>query len=251
MLKKRIIPCLDVDNGQVVKGVQFQDLRSVGDPLALAKRYEEEGADELVFLDVSATNEERSTAIELAGKLATVLSIPFTIGGGIRNVEQARSMIQQGADKIAVSSAAVQNPGLLRELSTSLGNQAVVLSIDAKKVGKNWCVTTHGGKQLTALRVGEWAKAAEIMGAGEILLNSIDHDGAKNGFDLALLQEVAKACQLPIIASGGASKREDFLEVFQKTRATGALAASIFHYGEISIPDLKEFLHQKKIPIRC
>lgn len=250
MLKKRIIPCLDVQNGQVVKGVNFKNIREVGDPLALAKKYEQAGADELCFLDITATNERRKTAMELAKNLARVLSIPFTIGGGIASVEDARDILRQGADKVAVSSAAVRNPELITKLSKSFGAQAVVLSVDAARVGDQWKVFIAGGQEETDVDAIAWIKSAAIMGAGEILLNSIDHDGMQNGFDIAFLHAAQAVSNLPIIASGGASRIEDFVEVFQKTEATAALAASVFHYGKIDIRQLKAALKENNLAVR-
>jgi len=234
----------------VVKGVNFEGLRDMGDPLFFAKRYEEEGADELVFLDISATNEGRKTAVELAKNLSQILSIPFTIGGGITSKEDAEAVLQAGADKVAVNSAAVKNPELITTLSNAFGSQAVVLAIDAKWTGEDWYIATHGGKNITNIRVLDWVQMGEKRGAGEILLTSMDKDGTKEGFDIALLQAVEKICHLPIIASGGASTPEDFLEVFSKTNATGSLAASIFHENTVTIASIKKMLALKNIPIR-
>lgn len=250
MLKKRIIPCLDIKNGRTVKGINFKELRDAGDPVELAKRYEAEGADELVFLDISATQERRATLIPLVEELASLLSIPFTVGGGITSVQDVSVLLKAGADKVSINSAAVKNPELLKELSEAFGSQCIVLAIDSKEVKGNDIVFIHGGKKPTPLNTINWAKKGVALGAGELLLTSMDYDGTKNGFDVRLLSEITQAVQAPIIASGGAGTKAHFSEVFQKTKATGALAASIFHYGEISIPDLKKEVINNEIPIR-
>lgn len=250
MLKKRIIPCLDVKNGRTVKGVNFLGLKDAGDAIKLAKKYSDMGADELVFLDISATDEGRKTMVDFASQVAKKISIPFTIGGGIKSVDEARQVILAGADKIGVNSAAVKTPELITQLSKSFGAQAVVVAIDAKKVGEKWEVFISGGKNPTGLDVLEWAKEAEKLGAGEILLTSMDQDGVKNGFDILLTNAVCDVVNIPVIASGGCGKKEDFVEVFTHTNVTAALAASVFHFGEIEIPNLKNFLSSKTIPVR-
>ena len=237
MLTKRIIPCLDVSAGRVVKGVNFVDLRDAGDPVELAARYNEEGADELVFLDVSATVENRPTLIDVVTRTAREVFIPLTVGGGIRSVDDARKVIRAGADKVSINSAAVESPGLIRELSEEFGSQAVVLAIDAQRDGDDWRVFTHGGRVATSLMAIEWAIQAEDLGAGEILLTSMDADGVKNGFDIALTSSVRNSVQLPVIASGGAGTAQHFADVLYQTDA--ALAASVFHFGELSIAEVK------------
>ena len=251
MLKKRIIPCLDIKNRRVVKGVNFENLRDAGDALALAQRYSEEGADELVFLDISATEEARKTVSDFAHEVAKRISIPFTVGGGIASLEAAREILRAGADKIAINSSAVNNPKLISEISAEFGAQALVLAIDAKKVGdKKWEVFTRGGKTPTGKEVVKWAREGEKLGAGEILLTSMDRDGTQIGFDTELTKAVSEAVSLPVVASGGAKTAEHFVGVFQQTRASGGLAASVFHFGELDISVLKHFLHERNIPVR-
>lgn len=250
MLKKRIIPCLDIKDGKTVKGIQFEDLRLAGDPVELAKKYEKDGADELVFLDITATLEGRKTLIELVEKLSLEINIPFTIGGGITSVQDVEALLKAGADKISINSAAVRRPELVREIAQQFGNQCVVAAIDTKQLEGEDFVFINGGKIKTELKTLDWVKTVADLGAGEILLTSMDFDGTKNGFDIRMLQNVSEVCHLPIIASGGAGKMEDFTEVFTKTKVTGALAASIFHFNEIKISDLKENLKQNKISIR-
>ncbi len=250
MLKKRIIPCLDIKDGTTVKGINFEGLRNAGDPVELAKRYEKEGADELVFLDITATIEERKTFAGLVQKIAAELSIPFTVGGGISTVEDVRRLLEAGADKISINSSAVKNPALISELSKEFGSQCVVVAIDTRLVnGSNW-VHVKGGREITDLKTLDWAKKAEELGAGEILLTSMDGDGTKNGFDLRITKLISENVNIPVIASGGAGKMEDFEAVFNQTKATGALAASIFHFGEVQIQDLKNNLKFKKIALR-
>lgn len=252
MLKKRIIPCLDVKDGRTVKGINFENLQDAGDAVSLAKKYSESGADELVFLDISATNEGRTTMVNFAKKVAEEISIPFTIGGGISSVEQAQKVILAGADKVGINSAAIKNPKLITLLSNHFGSQAVVLAIDASKTKKTksgWEVFISGGKIPTGQDLLVWAKEGESLGAGEILLTSMDLDGVKTGFDIEMITALEKIVSIPIIASGGAGKREDFAEVFLKTSATGALAASVFHFNTIDIFDLKKYLQTKNIPI--
>lgn len=250
MLKKRIIPCLDIKDGKTVKGIQFEDLRIAGDPVELAKKYVKDGADELVFLDITATLENRKTLIELVKKLSLEINIPFTIGGGISSVQDVEALLKAGADKISINSAAVRRPELVREIAQQFGNQCVVVAIDTKQIEGEDYVFINGGKIKTDWKTLDWVKTVTDLGAGEILLTSMDFDGTKNGFDIRMLQNVSEVCQLPIIASGGAGKMEHFTEVFTKTKATGALAASIFHFNEIKITDLKELLKQNKIAIR-
>lgn len=250
MLKKRIIPCLDIKDGKTVKGIQFEDLRIAGDPVELAKKYVKDGADELVFLDITATLEGRKTLIELVEKLSLEINIPFTIGGGISSVQDVEALLKAGADKVSINSAAVRRPELVREIAQQFGNQCVVAAIDTKQLEGEDFVFINGGKIKTELKTLDWVKTVADLGAGEILLTSMDFDGTKNGFDIRMLQNVSDVCQLPMIASGGAGKMEDFTEVFTKTKVTGALAASIFHFNEIKISDLKENLKQNKIYIR-
>ena len=237
MLAKRIIPCLDVTNGRVVKGVNFVDLRDAGDPVELAARYNAEGADELVFLDIGATVEGRQTLIEVVEQTARNVFIPLTVGGGVRSVADARTIIRAGADKISVNSAAVNRPELLHELSEEFGSQAVVLAIDARSDGGDWKVYTRGGRQAELLDVVQWAQYGEQLGAGEILLTSMDADGMKNGFDLPLTAAVRQSVQLPVIASGGAGTVQHFADVL--STADAALAASVFHFGTFSIEEVK------------
>ncbi|MEO1255135.1 MAG: imidazole glycerol phosphate synthase subunit HisF [Bacteroidota bacterium] len=250
MLKKRIIPCLDIKDGQTVKGVNFVDIRSAGDPIELAKRYILEGADELVFLDITATVEGRKTFAELVEQIAHEINIPFTVGGGISSVEDAAILVKAGADKVSINSAAVKRPELVKEIADEFGSQFVVVAIDAGLVQGEWKVFVKGGREATVINVYDWAKKVEELGAGEILLTSMAHDGTKSGFALELTGKLAEALNVPIIASGGAGSKEHFAEVFEKTKATGALAASVFHFGEIPIPELKKDLRQKKIDIR-
>lgn len=250
MLKKRIIACLDVKNGRTVKGVNFVDLIDAGNPVELAKQYVQQGVDELVFLDISATEEQRKTTVNLVQEVAKEVSIPFTVGGGIASVKQARAILLAGAEKIAVNSAAIRNPQLIQHLANEFGSQAVVVAIDAKKCSKSWQVFISGGKQATEIDVIEWAKQAKQLGAGEILLTSMDADGTKAGFAIDLVQAVCKAVNIPVIASGGAGHINHFNEVFSSTKVSAALAASVFHFGEIRIPELKQYLRNKNHPIR-
>ena len=248
MLAKRIIPCLDVANGRVVKGVNFVDLRDAGDPVELAARYNEQGADELVFLDVAATVENRSTLVELVARTAREVFIPLTVGGGIRSVDDAKAVIRAGADKVSINSAAVWRPELICELSEEFGCQAVVLAIDARRDGEMWRVFTKGGRQAEELDVIEWAQRAEQLGAGEILLTSMDADGVQTGFDLALTSAVRSAVRVPVIASGGAGALEDFTTILKV--ADAALAASVFHFGTLSIAEVKAHIAQSGIAVR-
>jgi len=250
MLKKRIIPCLDIKDGSTVKGVNFEDLKNAGDPVELAKKYEQEGADELVFLDITATIEDRKTFVQLVKDIAKELSIPFTVGGGISSVEDVRKLLEVGADKISVNSSAVKNPDLISDLAKEFGSQCVVVAIDTRQVGDKDLVHIKGGREATELSTVEWAKQAESLGAGEILLTSMDGDGTKNGFDLRITGLVSEAISIPVIASGGAGTTDDFIKVFDETKATGALAASIFHFNEIGIQELKQQLRTQKIEVR-
>jgi len=250
MLKKRIIPCLDIKEGSTVKGVNFEGLRNAGDPVELAVKYEQEGADELVFLDITATIEERKTFVELVRKIGNELSIPFTVGGGISSVEDVRKLLEAGADKISINSSAVKNPQLISTLAKEFGSQCVVVAIDTRLAGNIDWVHIKGGREKTEWMTLEWAREAESLGAGEILLTSMDGDGTKNGFDLRITKLVSENVGIPVIASGGAGNAADFLKVFNETKATGALAASVFHFNEIGIMDLKELLKSKKINVR-
>ncbi|WP_284464447.1 imidazole glycerol phosphate synthase subunit HisF [Chryseobacterium sp.] len=250
MLKKRIIPCLDIKDGCTVKGVNFEDLKNAGDPVELAKKYEQEGADELVFLDITATLEDRKTFVELVRDIAKELSIPFTVGGGISSIEDVRKLLEAGADKISINSSAVKNPKLISDLANEFGSQCIVVAIDTRWVGDADFVHINGGRKATELTTVEWARQAENFGAGEILLTSMDGDGTKNGFDLRITKLVSENVSIPVIASGGAGATEDFVEVFNETKATGALAASIFHFNEIGIQDLKKQLKTQKIEVR-
>jgi imidazole glycerol-phosphate synthase subunit HisF len=259
MLTKRIIPCLDVDQGRVVKGKNFINLRDAGEPTELAKFYDAEGADELCFLDITASSDSRETVVEMVTAVANQVFIPFAVGGGIRSAVDAQKILAAGADKISINSAAVENPELIREIADAIGSQNLVLAIDARKKKNTecriqnigvWEVVTHGGRKDSGLDVVEWAKKSAKLGAGEILLTSMDADGTKKGFDIPLTRAVSEAVKIPIIASGGAGSAEDFLEVFQKTSVEAALAASIFHFKETSISAIKKFLAENKIPVR-
>jgi cyclase len=250
MLTKRIIPCLDIRNGRTVKGTNFIDLRDAGDPVELAIRYCEEGADELVFLDISATTEKRKTLASLVRKIATHINIPFTVGGGINSIEDVSYLLENGADKISINTAAVLQPGLIDELSKYFGSQCIVTAIDVKSINGESLVVTHGGKNATKREAKAWAMEAVERGTGEILLTSMDKDGTKEGFALDITRQIAASVPVPVIASGGAGTQEHFAEVFLEANADAALAASIFHFGEIPIPALKQFLFSKKIPVR-
>ncbi|MGQ7354974.1 imidazole glycerol phosphate synthase subunit HisF [Streptococcus parasuis] len=251
MLAKRIIPCLDVKDGRVVKGVNFVNLTDVGDPVDAAKAYYEAGCDELVFLDITATHEERDTTVDMVRRVAEQVFIPFTVGGGIRSVEDMNKMLKAGADKVSVNSSAVANPQLIADCAEKFGNQCVVVAIDAKKVEDgSWHVFVAGGRKDTGIDLLDWAKKVVSLGAGEILLTSMDKDGTKSGFDIEMLNAVANVVTVPIIASGGAGNSQHIIEVFEQTPATGALAASIFHYGEVSIADTKQAMRQSGIEVR-
>jgi len=250
MLKKRIIPCLDIKNGRTVKGVNFIDIRDAGDPVELAKKYSNEGADELVFLDITATDEKRKTLSDLVKRIAAEINIPFTVGGGINSLEDVEAVIKAGADKVSLNSSAVKNPGLISEIANRYGSQCVVVAIDVKFVENEYRVFVNGGKIDTKLLAIDWAKRAEELGAGEILLTSMNNDGTKSGFELNITKQICDSINIPVIASGGAGTREHFRDVFLKTKASGGLAASIFHYNEISIAELKNYLKNQNIPIR-
>jgi cyclase len=250
MLAKRIIPCLDVDKGRVVKGVKFQNLRDAGDPVEVAKTYEEQSADELVFLDITASAEERKIMIEVVQRVAETIFIPFTVGGGVSSLEDIRRLLSAGADKVSINTAAVKNPQLIYESAKRFGSQCIVVAIDAKRSERGWEVYIHGGRTPTGLDAVEWAKRVESLGAGEILLTSMDADGTKKGYDIELCRAVASAVSIPVIASGGAGTMEHFYEVFTKTNVDAALAASLFHFKEVSIPELKAYLKNKGVHVR-
>jgi cyclase len=249
-LAKRIIPCLDVKDGKTVKGINFENIRNVGDPVALGMHYSQQGADELVFLDISATHEKRKTLVELVKRIAREINIPFTVGGGIGTIEDVSILLNAGADKISINTAAVKNPELISDISKQFGSQCVVLAIDTCFENNKWYVYIHGGKILTKLFATDWAIEAADRGAGEILLTSMTHDGMKNGFAIELTRQISESIKVPVIASGGAGKMEDFFSIFEKGRADAALAASVFHYNEIGIIQLKNYLKNKGIPIR-
>lgn len=250
MLKKRIIPCLDIKDGRTVKGVNFVGIRDAGDPVELAKAYVRQGADELVFLDITATVEGRKTFAELVGHIAEEINIPFTVGGGISSIADVDELLAAGADKVSINSSAVKRPELISELAQQFGNQCVVVAIDAGMVDGNWRVFTHGGRTATDIDVFAWAKESEQRGAGELLVTSMQHDGTKSGFAIELLKELDAITNIPIIASGGAGNAQHFAEVFEQTGVDAALAASIFHFGEVPIPQLKNELRTKGIPVR-
>ena len=250
MLAKRIIPCLDVKDGRVVKGVNFVNLTDAGDPVECAEAYNRQGADEIVFLDITATNEKRRTIYDVVARTAERVFVPLTVGGGIRSLDDFREILRSGADKVSVNSAAVKDPELIRAAADSFGSQCVVLALDTKRVGKSFHVFVNGGRTDTGLDALEWAVRAERLGAGEILLTSMDADGTKKGFDCELTRLVADAVRIPVIASGGCGSLQDFAEVFEKTGADAALAASLFHYGELSVGQVKRFLSERGIPVR-
>jgi cyclase len=250
MLTKRIIPCLDIKDGRTVKGVNFVNIRDAGDPVELGSLYAKQGADELVFLDISATNEQRKTFASLVKDIARHINIPFTVGGGISSVADVAPLLEAGADKVSINSSAVKNPDLINELSKAFGSQCIVLAIDARKINNQWIVHTHGGKNPTDKKLFSWAKEGQERGAGEILFTSMDHDGTKNGFAVDALNKLNNLLSIPIIASGGAGKAEHFIDAFVLGNADAALAASVFHFGEISVPELKTFLKNKGIDVR-
>lgn len=272
MLARRIIPCLDINRGRVVKGVNFVNLRDAGDPIKNASFYEKEGADELVFLDITASYERRSTTVELVKKVAKVVFMPFTVGGGIKSIEDIRALLLAGADKVSLNTTAVKNPPIITKASKVFGRQCIVVAIDARLVHspqsivhrknkdqcinnsvlntRKWEVYVNGGRTPTGIDAVQWAKKAERLGAGEILLTSMDYDGTKDGYDLKLTKAVSNAVRIPVIASGGAGKPADFHQVFQKTKATAALAASIFHYRQYRISDIKKYLNERGVVVR-
>jgi cyclase len=250
MLKKRIIPCLDIKDGRTVKGINFVDIRDAGDPVELAKKYVEQRADELVFLDITATIEKRKTFAELVEKIAAEINIPFTVGGGIETLDDVAVLIKAGADKVSINSMAFRNPGLISKIAKHFGSQCVVVAIDTRFENNEWIVYIDAGRTPTPVKAVDWAMKAEKSGAGEILLTSMNADGTKSGFSIEITREVSKSLNIPVIASGGAGSIEHFREVFTKTTCSAALAASIFHYGEISIPELKEYLNKKSINVR-
>jgi imidazole glycerol-phosphate synthase subunit HisF len=250
LLTKRIIPCLDIKDGRTVKGVNFVNIRDAGDPVELGASYAQQGADELVFLDIAATNENRKTFVSLVQEIAKNVNIPFTVGGGISSVADVAPLLEAGADKVSINSAAVRDPQLIDELSKAFGSQFVVLAIDARKVYNQWTVHTHGGSKPTDKKLFSWAREGQERGAGEILFTSMDHDGTKQGFAIDPLVKLNELLQIPVIASGGAGAKEDFLQAFVFGKADAALAASLFHFGELTIPDLKNYLKDSGIPIR-
>jgi len=251
MLAKRVIPCLDVDAGRVVKGVSFVNLRDAGDPVELAKFYDKQNADELIFLDITASHEGRNIMQEVAAKVAEQVFIPYTVGGGLRSVEDIRKMLSTGCDKVAINSAAVKNPQLIKEAAEKFGNQCIVVAIDAKlEDDGNYQVYINGGRVATGLGAIEWAKKVEELGAGEIMLTSMDCDGTKDGYEIELTKKVTESVNIPVIASGGAGKLEHFSEVVEKADADAVLAASLFHFGELKIEEVKNYLKKKKIEVR-
>lgn len=250
-MTKRIIACLDVRDGRVVKGKKFQNIVDIDDPVKLARKYTELGADEIVLYDITATNEGREIFIDIVEKVAKQVDVPFTVGGGIRTIEDIRNVLKAGADKVSISSAAVKNPSLIREAAEEFGNYPVVIAIDAKKQESgNWTVTINGGRVDTGIAAVEWAEKVENLGAGEIVLNAIDTDGVKSGYSLDITGAISEKVNIPVIASGGAGKKEHFLDVFKKTKADAALAASVFHYGEVDILELKQYLSENGIDVR-
>ncbi|UIR55294.1 imidazole glycerol phosphate synthase subunit HisF [Sphingobacterium sp. SRCM116780] len=250
MLAKRIIPCLDVKDGRTVKGVNFVDLRDAGDPVELAWQYSQQGADELVFLDIAATHEGRKTTIDLVKAVAREVNIPFTIGGGINEMKDAEVLLNSGADKISINSAAVRNPQLINDLAAAFGTQFVVVAVDTRYLDGQNFVHLSGGRIQTEIKTEDWVREAQERGAGEILLTSMDHDGTKNGFDNGLLKKINDSITIPLIASGGAGQQQHFVDVFQQSNVDAALAASVFHYGEILIPELKNTLRSNGIVVR-
>lgn len=252
MLTKRIVPCLDVNMGKVVKGINFVNLKDVGDPVDIAQYYNKQGADEIVFLDITATYEKRKTLIDVVERTGEKVFIPLTVGGGISGIDDFKIILRAGADKISVNSAAIRNPNLIYEAADKFGSQCVVVAIDAKKRAEDqgWDVFIEGGRKNTGIDAIEWVKKVESLGAGEILLTSMDADGTKNGYDIELTKAVAESVNIPVIASGGCGSLEDFYDVFEDTGADAALAASLFHYGELEIKDVKEYLYKRDIPVR-
>jgi len=250
-LAKRIIPCLDVDKGRVVKGVKFVDIRDAGDPVEIAKRYNDQGADEITFLDITASHEDRDTTYHTVEKMASEVFIPLTVGGGVRTLEHIRCLLNSGADKVGINTAAIHNPDFVREAAERFGSQCIVVAIDAKQVRANhWEIFTHGGRKATGINAIEWAQKMESYGAGEILLTSMDKDGTKDGFDLALTKAVSNATHIPVIASGGVGNLQHLADGIQQGNADAVLAASIFHFAEYSVRDAKIFMAQQGIPVR-
>ena len=254
MIAKRIIPCLDVDKGRVVKGVKFVGLRDAGDPVEAAKAYNDAGADELVFLDITASHEARPIILDVVERTAAVAFMPVTVGGGIRAIDDIRALLNAGADKVSLNTAAIERPDFINESSTRFGNQCIVVAIDARRDAESktprWTVYTHGGRKATSLEAVGWAKDAQARGAGEILLTSMDRDGTQDGYDVELTRAVSEAVGIPVIASGGAGKLEHFATVVNEGHADAALAASLFHFGQLTIGDVKQHLKQKGIPVR-
>ncbi len=251
MLKTRIIPCLDVKDGRVVKGVNFVNLKDAGDPIEIAANYQAQGADELCFLDITASIEKRETMIEVIKKVATQCFMPLSVGGGVRELAQVQNLLAAGADKVAINTAAIENPNLIEAASKKFGAQAIIAALDAKQIAKNkWELFTHGGTKATGLDAINYARKLTELGAGEILLTSMDRDGTQKGFDCDLTKAIAETCRVPLIASGGAGKLEHFAEIIQKGKASAVLAASVFHFGTFSITQVKNFLQQKSIPTR-
>lgn len=250
MLSARVIPCLDVDNGRVVKGVKFKEIRDAGDPVLVAKAYEEQGADELVFLDITASSDDRNTMIDVVRKTADTCFMPLTVGGGIRNVQNIREMLLAGADKVSLNTAAILNPNIIDEASKKFGNQCIVVAIDAKQRGKSWSVYTHGGRKITQLDAIEWAKEVVDRGAGEILLTSMDRDGTKEGYDIDLTSAISESVDVPVIASGGVGNPTHMAEGIKLGKASAVLVASIFHFGEFTISETKSVMKQHGIPVR-
>jgi len=250
MITKRIIPCLDIKEGRTVKGINFENIKDAGDPVELAIEYAKQGADELVFLDITATNEKRKTLSELVTRIAKHINIPFTVGGGISSVEDVSILLNSGADKISVNTSAVKNPQLIKELANQFGSQCVVLAIDTKFENNDWYVYLNGGRVKTELKTIDWAKEGVELGAGEILLTSMNNDGTKDGFAIDITKQISEAVNVPVIASGGAGNMQHFEDVFKNGKADAALAASVFHYKEIAIPELKKYLKENKIEIR-
>jgi cyclase len=250
MITKRIIPCLDIKDGRTVKGINFENIKDAGDPVELAIEYAKQGADELVFLDITATNEKRKTLSELVTRIAKHINIPFTVGGGISSVEDVSVLLNAGADKISVNTSAVKNPPLIKELANQFGSQCVVLAIDTKFENNDWYVYLNGGRVKTDLKTIDWAKQAVELGAGEILLTSMNNDGTKDGFAIDITKQISEAVNVPVIASGGAGNMKHFKDIFENGKADAALAASVFHYKEIAIPQLKTYLKENNIEIR-
>lgn len=250
MITKRIIPCLDIKDGRTVKGINFENIKDAGDPVELAIEYAKQGSDELVFLDITATNEKRKTLTELVTRIAKHINIPFTVGGGISSIEDVSVLLNAGADKISVNTSAVKNPQLIKDLANQFGSQCVVLAIDTKYEDNDWYVYLNGGRVKTDLKTIDWAKQAVELGAGEILLTSMNNDGTKDGFAIDITKQISEAVNVPVIASGGAGSMKHFKDVFEHGKADAALAASVFHYKEIAIPELKKYLKENNIEIR-